>query len=236
MALREITRDTCQGLREDITTALRDLAQKYGVQVTVGSARFTPANVTFKVELALLRKDASGKANVMTKEATDFQRYALRWHMSPDDLFRKFTYDGFQYTLVGARPRKKQCPIIGASPGGKRMLFSTGHVTANWASPPVGKPELGSAPGPDANGHIHSAKDILPGMGIHIYNKYQFAANGHVNPNRQSQNPPSPGEWNLCAEDGQLLLGCETEQEACAAANKLIDMGVRFTDRGAVVR
>jgi hypothetical protein len=223
--LKEITRATVRGLREEMEEALAAIGQRHGIQVKVGRASFTPVNVTFKVELAVVKKDGN-KPVVMDKQATDFQRYAFRYGLTPQHLFRRFRHENFTYTIIGARPRKRRFPILARSEGGKLLLFGPATVKANLLAEvtPV-QTGLENAPGPDANGHVHRAADLLPRMGMVIYTREQFEVNGYVNTNRKSQHPPRPGAWNLCnASDGQLLKGCDTEDEACDAANAILDL------------
>lgn len=108
MPITVIERSTCQMLRPELEAALQSVATKYGVSISLGSASFSPDNVTFKLIVAV--KSASGDA--MTKEASDFKMFCNMYGMKPSDLHREFTYGGNRYKLLGCKPRSSRFPII----------------------------------------------------------------------------------------------------------------------------
>lgn len=104
-------RPTVKALRSVLEDALKTIETQYGISVHVGNASFTPENVTFKVNLAVV--GASGQ--VMTKEATTFKQLASFYGLNPDWLFKKFTNPNApadEYKVLGLKTGRGKYPII----------------------------------------------------------------------------------------------------------------------------
>ena len=69
--INEFNRKNLKDIRADIDKALLDVANKYGIKISAGSARFSESNVTFKVEAATI----SSNGTVKTKGAVDLERF-----------------------------------------------------------------------------------------------------------------------------------------------------------------
>src|SRR5690349_20817447 len=89
--ITQFDRATVKALRDSLDTALKTIETQFGISVNVGSASFTPENVTFKVGLAVV--GTSGQ--VMTREASAFKQSAILYGLKPENLFQTFTdYSG----------------------------------------------------------------------------------------------------------------------------------------------
>ena len=107
MKIDHIDRDACRLLRRELQQSLEPLAEKFEVSVNIGSARFNPNSVTFKVEIATIGSD--GQVN--NREVGIFKRNAFLWGLQPSDLGREFVAMGETYKIVGANTRRHRFPI-----------------------------------------------------------------------------------------------------------------------------
>ena len=105
-----ITRTLLRTIRTDAEAALLDVAKKHGVQLTVGNGSFARdgSNAHLKLEIAGI----ADSGEVMTKEATDFKRYASSFGLTPEDLGTTFKYNGKEFKLIGCKPRNHKFPLI----------------------------------------------------------------------------------------------------------------------------
>lgn len=83
--LTTIDRDACRILRNAINDCLAKISDEHGIRFSAGSGSFDSGQVTFKVECALVNN-----GEVLSKETTDFKRYAAMFGLSPDDLGENF--------------------------------------------------------------------------------------------------------------------------------------------------
>lgn len=113
-------------LRPQIEAALQDLAEKEQLSISLGSARFTSDNVTFKLELSTVNNDGT----VNTKEGEDFKFYASRYGLKPEALGATFRHAGDVYTIKGCKPRSHKYPILGVNSNGKTYKFHSSTVCA----------------------------------------------------------------------------------------------------------
>src|SRR5258708_3742437 len=77
-----LNRETVADLHARLNESLSRFGLENGMKVVLSAFRFTPYNVTCKVELAL--KTASGEA--LTREAEAFFHHAACYGLSPQDI------------------------------------------------------------------------------------------------------------------------------------------------------
>lgn len=119
-----ITKDMLKQIREDINKALEPVGEKYGVKLTAGNASYTENNFTLKLEGAAVKEDGT----VAAKDAEAFKRHAHLYGLSPDDLGRKFTSQGKEFTITGLNTKSGKYPIIGRDSNGKGYKFGADMV------------------------------------------------------------------------------------------------------------
>ena len=105
---KTIDREFLRKLRDELDQYLVEVGDKYGVEITLGNATFTPVRASFKLEIACVSDDGE----VHTKEAEDFKRYARQYGLRPDHLGQQFTYSSNTYVLLGCKPRSTRFPIV----------------------------------------------------------------------------------------------------------------------------
>lgn len=95
----------------DAAIALQQVADKHGVQVTVGGGRYDPNVGTFKPKVEFSEPDAQRR---------EFERNAPRFNLTGADYKRAIYFRGEKYALVGLNTRAPSYPLI-VERGGKRF-------------------------------------------------------------------------------------------------------------------
>lgn len=117
--INSLDRAAVRRINSDIELALKAVADRYGVQIKVGSARFSDSNCTTKIDISTINEGGT----VMTKEATDFNRFASSFGITKklgDTFF--FRYD--TYEIVGLKPNSSKYPLLAKNiSSGKTFKF-----------------------------------------------------------------------------------------------------------------
>jgi hypothetical protein len=112
---RESVRDLHRRLQE----TLDQFAKEMGLKAIVGSSTFTPYNICFKVEMAVVTK----QGEALTREAENFFHQASFYGLAPEDLGKTFRYGHCNYKVVGLNARSRTAPILVVDENGKRFKF-----------------------------------------------------------------------------------------------------------------
>jgi hypothetical protein len=133
--ITKLDKPTVKYLRERFKTAIKPLAKELGLAIDLGNCTFTANNCRFQLKVALL--DTSGKA--ITEDADCFRSNAKLFGFEPDDLGRKFSFQGQPYTICGLKPKSRKYPVIARSANGKSYKFpcrtvlsSLGRKVPDW--------------------------------------------------------------------------------------------------------
>ncbi len=111
-------------LRTPIETALKAIETEFGISVKLGNARFTPDNVTFKLELATV--GANGTA--ASKEANSLKFYGELYGLPKNSLGRIFTEDNKQFEITGLRTKARRFPVLVKRSDGKEFCYPINRV------------------------------------------------------------------------------------------------------------
>ncbi len=103
-----LTRAQLGALRVELERVLGPIGQRNGLTITVGGGSFDANNASFRLEVAEVRPDGT----VMTKERSDFPRYASYFGLLPTDLDRVFVSSGVAYRIVGIVCRARDYPVL----------------------------------------------------------------------------------------------------------------------------
>jgi hypothetical protein len=128
MSVKVFDKKNLPAIRSAMDKALATVAKEFGLKISTGSCSYTPNTATFKVSLLTFSDDGE----VITKEASDFRRYAKMGAMELkiEDLGRKIVYGGNEYTITGLNPRAHRFPILAvASRDGKTYKLPLKSVT-----------------------------------------------------------------------------------------------------------
>lgn len=115
--MKKVTSFNRQNIRQinsELEAALKQVAEKYGLEVKLGNTRFTGDNFSTKVQVATVAEGGI----TMSKEATDFNRYKTILGINME-LGQEFQRSGKTFTIVGLKPRSKKYPILAKCSDGK---------------------------------------------------------------------------------------------------------------------
>jgi hypothetical protein len=105
--INEFDRTNLRLLRGDVQSALATIAKKYGIDLRLGTGRFSSENVTFKLEGSVIRAEG-----VVTREAAEFRQYADLLGLEAGDLGKTFTQAGKRFEITGAKLSSSKYPIL----------------------------------------------------------------------------------------------------------------------------
>lgn len=108
MKIKEFDRTNLRQIQADIQTALKSVADNYGISLTYKGARFSATNVSIKLEGAVI--GAGGV--VETKERKDWKVYAEMFGLKSAWLDKTFVVAGDSYIIAGLATRKSKYPVL----------------------------------------------------------------------------------------------------------------------------
>ena len=130
--ITDINRTTCRLLTDRINEALESLGEELGLSIKVqGGGRFSPTNVTFKVEASVTGEDGEEDNSTM---AADFRKQAALYGLQASDLGRTFRQRRSTFTIIGCKPRSYKYPILCRNQNGKVYKFPVDQVKRGLAT------------------------------------------------------------------------------------------------------
>lgn len=100
-----LTKQQFNEFREDFQEALKEVSEKYNVNITAGNISYTNIDFTMKVNVKM--NEVEGKSF----EQAEFEKYCFMFGFLPEDYGKKAVNLGEEYTLVGFYPRKRKQPV-----------------------------------------------------------------------------------------------------------------------------
>ena len=137
MPITSFDKQNLKTIRADLDAALKAVETKHGMKLSIGNIRFQ-AN-TFRTTLtSLIGEAATADASVNSREVKWRGEYMINARYLFADtvslegrlpkLDTKLTYNGDEYTIVGARPRAAMSIVLKKVRGGKFIALSPKHV------------------------------------------------------------------------------------------------------------
>lgn len=106
--------------RKELKESVKELEEKYGLDINVGSIKYSSSGFTANLEVAY--------GSVEDKEEADFKAYCSMYGLEPSDFGRNFTAaNGKTYTISGIRTTRRKYPILVCS-NGKYSLMTVETV------------------------------------------------------------------------------------------------------------
>lgn len=124
MTINQLDKESLTHIRDQINTALELVAEDLGIDISLGSCRYTTKNATLKLEIATLGDDGA----IQNKEAEDFKIFAPRYGLSASDLGKTFESSGTTYEVCGLKPRSRKYPILAKRADGRMFKFAARYV------------------------------------------------------------------------------------------------------------
>ena len=105
--ITQFNKANLQVLRTEIDNALKAVENQFGIKLHAGNASFSGNEVTFK-----LKGNTIGEGGtVITKEATNWDRYKVFNCMNHLSVGDQITIQGKSYTLTGYNTRARKAPV-----------------------------------------------------------------------------------------------------------------------------
>ena len=101
----KITNTTLNQFREDFKKAMKDLEEKYEVQINAGKITYDNISFTFTVKVV------NGTDEVEANRIT-FENNLKGTYLEKEDFLRSFVAEGRTYTITGINPKGRKHPII----------------------------------------------------------------------------------------------------------------------------
>jgi len=109
MKITRFDKTICKEVSKTADSALQQLSQAYGLNITYKGGSFSLNNFTMKFEASVVGEGGV----VLSKEATNFKSYCQMYNLEPTDLGQTFTSDdGTKYKVTGITSRGGKYPIL----------------------------------------------------------------------------------------------------------------------------
>lgn len=115
----EFTRSQFEAFKEDVKKALKEVSEKYDVDISTG--KITYSDMSFDLKLSVSK---SG----FNQEESDFKRYCELYGLKKSDYGKKVRLDGKVYKLVGLSITSNKYPIILEQSSGKRIKCTASYL------------------------------------------------------------------------------------------------------------
>jgi len=117
--MSEINRDKAKQISADVEAALKAVATKHGLTVTVRGGSFTAG--TFKPRVEFKSGDA---------DRAEFEQYARMFGLPADAFGKTFAVRGMRYAIKGLRLNSRKRPVLAERLDGKMFCFEVAAVLA----------------------------------------------------------------------------------------------------------
>lgn len=119
-------------LRERLTSRLREVGETLGLTLTIAD------RVTFNPN-AMYMKLTVTEGGAPAADQVEFNRYCVRYGLTPADFGKAFDFAGDHFTLCGVQPRASQFPLLGRNAEGKvyKLPVDVVRIINPDATPPV---------------------------------------------------------------------------------------------------
>lgn len=124
MIIQKFNKQNLPSVRTDISKALKDVEEKFGINISLGNISFGSDEFTVKMTVGI-GKPGEGLSK-MEKDFIDNKDYfGIRF-----DLNYSFTSQGKTYKVVGLAPRSNKYPVLAQNSKGNVYKFGVGYVNA----------------------------------------------------------------------------------------------------------
>jgi hypothetical protein len=135
-----ITRAMCSLVRDDANAALAAVAKKYGLIISVGSARYSDTEINFKMQATVGTASAiaaviAGTNPKDVKAATDYTTMGHLYGLKPEWLNKSFVCvrTGSTLRIVGLLPNKRVNNVFVSGAQGGKYIMPASDVIASFA-------------------------------------------------------------------------------------------------------
>ena len=118
--ITQFDRTNLKALRADIDRAVNDALGKYGLTAELGNISFTATDFNAKIKVSCGSSEDAARR--------EFEKYAPRFGLDPDDFGTSFRQGGTIFTVVGIKPKSHKYPVLAANKRGTVYKFAASDV------------------------------------------------------------------------------------------------------------
>lgn len=118
---KKLTKTIVSRISEDITKAVKRVAEAHDVVIRSAGGSYGPQNATIKLEIAVLSEDGAA----MTEERKAYLECCEAYGLPREYLDKEFTHNGSRMKVVGLKLRSPKFPVLLEDcDSGKRFKFN----------------------------------------------------------------------------------------------------------------
>jgi hypothetical protein len=121
-----IDRNTAKLIGAACEEALREVAEKYGLTVTVRGGSYDPNVGTFTPKIVFAEADAA---------KNEFDMYAHLYMLNADDFGKEFVSRGHTYRVSGIKTRATKMPILATEVGTDKVYKFASEIVVKALHP-----------------------------------------------------------------------------------------------------
>ena len=125
--IKAFDKQNLKNLRTDLDAAFKQITQKYGVRIEIGTIRFDSVEASGKIKMVAMGDPtaaADPRQAALAKAQNEFKAYAASFGLKPEQFGATFTFGREQYKLAGLNIKARKRPVLGTSVrDGKTYVF-----------------------------------------------------------------------------------------------------------------
>lgn len=134
MKLTKLDQNDVRAVSKECEDALKAVATRYGLNLKVGTRRYTDKEVRFRVGLSVAEVSSTGET--LTPEAMAFKKNAYAFGLDANMLGKEFKTFMGTYRVIGLKTSSRKYPILARNVrNGKTYKFPV-TVLTGWSATP----------------------------------------------------------------------------------------------------
>ena len=129
--MKSFTSANLDTIRKDINAALKSVAQKHSIALSIGGIKYDSEKFHTKLEAVIQNSENAGMSLREIEGLRNLKDYGSMFGVSEKDYGKKFTnWDGQTFKLVGLMPSRPKYPVVAESTKtGKMFKFTESVLT-----------------------------------------------------------------------------------------------------------
>lgn len=121
------TRKEITELRASLNAALKSVEREYGLNIGIGTIRFTDSECSFKCTAVSSVPGKQGVSPTIVKAEQDWERNAHLFGFKNSWLGKEFVYKGKKAKVLGLMTNRPKYPVL-IEQGGKQLLLQVNSL------------------------------------------------------------------------------------------------------------
>jgi small-conductance mechanosensitive channel len=103
--IENFNKENLKNIRQDITESLKEISEKYGIEISVGNISYHETQMSFPVKAIVLNENTNGKKEM-------FKRACVFYGLTESDFGKRFVSNSKTFEVDGLDPKKNKYPLI----------------------------------------------------------------------------------------------------------------------------